>query len=130
MTRNVLVAKAAAGSKPRAHEIAKHKSKVGELLQKQKAAAKADPKHRGKRCRVQKAEEWHHRWRIYYPEGPQQVYSEPWTETISPLEALKTLLKEIWELHEQSMAAAGELGHGCPFDIDALPMVVATHPTD
>ena len=47
-------------------------------------------------CRVQKAELWHHRWRIYYPYGPQQVYSEPLPKTISPLQALKTLLKEIW----------------------------------
>ena len=84
-------------------------------------AAKLFPARQG--CKIHKDVPWHQRWRWWYPDGAQDVYSQRWTGTISPLQALQSLLNVIWHLHSECMSNAGQPRHECPFDIDAPPEI-------
>ena len=67
-------------------------------------------------CCVRRDDTRHHRWICIYPDGPQKVYSEEFTDEFTPLAALKTLICIVWDVHERLERGS------CPFVIDQVPL--------
>ena len=54
-------------------------------------------------------------WVSTYPNAPQMYYTKAWTATLTPMEALRELLKTLWDVHAEITKEK------CPFIIMRLP---------
>ena len=52
-------------------------------------------------CKLSREEIWHSRWKVTYPTPPEErdSHNAMWTETVTPITALKDVLEWVWRQH-------------------------------